>query len=101
MSFTMSCDLKVLLAEGGAGNSVLSINYFQLNALSTFSILYHLLKSLLIHARNRDLFPIAELIASNILSFQILYLNGRNFRQKCKTRSLFLLQFSKANFSLL
>ena len=92
-------DLKVLVAEGGAGNSVLSINYCQLNDLSTFSILYHLVKTFMIHTTNRDLFSIVKLIVSNILSFQILYLNGRNFRQKCKTRSL--LQFSKANFSLL
>ena len=40
------------------------------------------------HARNRDLFSIAELIVSNILFFQILYLNGRNLRLKYKTRSL-------------
>ena len=33
-------------------------------------------------------FLIAELIVSNILSFQILYLNGRNFHLKYKTRSL-------------
>ena len=39
--FTMSLDLKVLVAEGGAENFVRSINYCQLNALSTFSILYH------------------------------------------------------------
>ena len=95
----MSCDLKVLVAEGGAENCVVSINYCQLIVLSTFSILYHLLKAFMIHARNRDLFPIAKLIVSNLLSFLILYLNGRNFRQKYKTRSL--LQFSKANFSLL
>ena len=38
--------------------------------------------------RNRDLFSIAELIASNILSFRILYLNGRNLHQKYKSRSL-------------
>ena len=52
----MSLDLKVLVAEGGAENFVLSINYCQLNALSTFSILYHLVKGFMIHARNRDLF---------------------------------------------
>ena len=91
--------LEVLVAEGGAENFVLSINYCQFNALSTSSILYHLVKAFMIHARNRDLFSIAELIVSNILSFQILYLNGRNLRQKCKTPSL--LQLSKANFSLL
>ena len=56
--------------------------------------------SFMIHARNRDLFSIiAELSISNILSFQIIYLNGRNLRLKYKTRSL--LYFSKANFSLL
>ena len=92
--FTISLDLKVLVAEGGAENFVLSITYCQLNALSIFSILSYLVKGFMIHARNRDLFSIAELILSNDLSFQILfYLNGR------KTRSL--LQFSKANFSLL
>ena len=83
----MNLDLKVLVAEGGAENFVLSINYCQLNALSTFSILYHLVKGSMIHARNRYL-AIAELIVLNILSFQILYLNGRNLRQKYKTRSL-------------
>ena len=34
-----------------------------------------------------------------IFFFQILYLNGRNLRQKYKTRSL--LQFSKTNFSFI
>ena len=67
--------------------------------LKTSSILYHLVKAFMIHARNRDLFSIAGLIVSNILSIQILYLNSRNLRQKLKTRSL--LQLSKANFSLL
>ena len=95
--FTMSLDLKVLVAEGGAENFVLSINYCQLNALSTFLILYHLVKTFMIHARNR--LSIATLTVSNILSFQILYLNGRNLSQEYKTLSL--LQFSKANFSLL
>ena len=62
----MSLDLKVLVAEGGAENFVLSINYCQLNALSTFSILYHLVKTFMTHARNRDLSSIGELIFSNI-----------------------------------
>ena len=84
----MRLDLKVLVAEGGAENFVLSLNCCQLNALNTFLILYHLVKGFMIHARNRDLFSIAELIVSNILSFQILYLNGRNLRLKYKTRSL-------------
>ena len=86
--FTMSLDLKVLVAESGAENVLLSITYCQLNALSTFSILYHLVKDFMIHARNRDRFSIADLIVSNILSFQILYLNGRNLRLKYKTRSI-------------
>ena len=73
---------------------VLSINYWQLKALSTFSILYHLVKVFMTHARNRDLFPIAELIVTNIL-----FLSGDNLHQKYKTRSL--LQFSKTNFFLL
>ena len=55
--------------------------------------------SFMIHARNRDLFSIAEMTISNIFSLQILYLYGRNLRQKSKTRGL--LQFSKANFSSL
>ena len=84
----MSLDLKVLVAEGGAEKFVLFLNCCQPNSLSTFSILYHLAKGFMIHARNRDLFAIAELIVSNILSFQILYLNGRNLRLKYKTRSL-------------
>ena len=42
------------------------------------------------HKKNRP-FSVAELIASNILSFQILYLNCCNLRQKYKTQSL--LQF--------
>ena len=66
--FTMNLDLKVLLAEDGVENFVLSTNYCHLNALSTFSILYRLVKSFIIHAINRDLFSIAELIVSNILS---------------------------------
>ena len=49
-----------------------TINYCQLSALSTFSILYHLVKGFMIYATNRNLFSIAELIVSNILSFQIL-----------------------------
>ena len=73
-------------AEGGAENFVLSMSYC--HALSTFSILYHVVKAFMILARNRDLVLIAELIVSNILSFQILYLNGRNLGQKYKTRSL-------------
>ena len=44
-------------------------------------------------------FSISELNVSNILSFQMLDLNGRDLPQKFKTQSL--LQFSKANFSLL
>ena len=44
----MSLELKVLVADGGVENLVLSLNYGQLNALSTFSILY-----LLVKARNR------------------------------------------------
>ena len=47
----------------------MSINYCQLNALSTFSILYHLVKGFMIHAKNRDLFSIAELIVSDIFFF--------------------------------
>ena len=39
----MILDFKVLVAGGGVESFVLSINYFQLNFLSTFSILYHLL----------------------------------------------------------
>ena len=97
--FTMSLDLKVLRAEGGGENFVLSINYCQLNARSTFSILYHLVKPFMIHTRNRDLFSIAEMIVSNIFSLQILYLYGRNLRQKSKIRGL--LQFPRANFSSL
>ena len=84
----MKLDMKVLVAEDGAENFVLSLNCCQLNALSNFLILYHLVKGFMIHARNRDLFSIAELIASDILSFQIFCLTGRNFRQKYKTRSL-------------
>ena len=79
--FTMSLELKVLVAEVGAENFVLSINYCQLNALSTFSKLYHPVKVFMIHARNRDIFSIPKLIVSNILSFQMLYLNGRNLPQ--------------------
>ena len=97
--FTMSLDLKVLVAGGGVENFVLSANYCRLNVLSTFSISYHPVKAFMAHARNKDLFSIAELIVSNILSFQILYLNGRNLRQDCKIRSLLL--FSKENLSLL
>ena len=52
----MNLDLKVLVLEGGAENVVLSINCCQLNALSTFSILYHLVKGFMIHARNRYIF---------------------------------------------
>ena len=44
-------DLKVLVAEGGAEKFVLSITYCQLNALSAFSILHHLVKGFMIHAR--------------------------------------------------
>ena len=95
----MSLDLKLLVAEGGVENVVLSINYCQINALSTVSILYHLVKAFMTHTRNRDLFSIAELIVSYILSFQILYLNDRNLYQEYKNRSL--LQFSKANLFLL
>ena len=96
--FTMSLDLKVLVAGGGVENFVLSTNYCQLNVLSTFSISYHPVKAFMAHARNKDIFSITELIVTNILSFQILCLNGRNLGQKYKTRSL--LQFSETNFSL-
>ena len=41
-------------------------NELQLNVLSTFLILYHLVKGFMIHARNRDLFSIAKLIVANI-----------------------------------
>ena len=68
-SFIMSLDLKVLVAEGSAEKFVLSINYCQLNPLSTFSILYHLVKGFMMHARSRDLFSIAELIVPDILFF--------------------------------
>ena len=64
--FTMSLDLKVLVAGGGVERFVLSINYCQLNVLSTFSILYHLMNAFMTHERNRDLFSIAELIVSSI-----------------------------------
>ena len=74
-------DVKVLVA-GGVESFVISINYCQLNALSTFLILYHLVKAFMTHKRNRDLFSIAELTISNIFSFQTLYLNVRNLRQK-------------------
>ena len=53
-------------------NFVLSINYCQPNTLSTFSILYHLVKTFMAHTRSSDLFSIVELIVSNILSCQIL-----------------------------
>ena len=86
--FTMSLDFKVLIAGGGEESFVLSINYRQLNALSSFSILYHLVKAFMTHAKNRDHFLIAELIVSNILSFQMFYLNGRNLRQKYKLEVL-------------
>ena len=82
---TMSLDLKVMVAGGGVESFVLSINYCQLNALSTFSILYHLVKAFMRHARNRDLFSITGLSVSNILFFQIFYLNGRNMHLKYKT----------------
>ena len=43
---TMSLDLKVLVARGGVGSFVLSINYCQLNTLSIcYSILYYLVKA--------------------------------------------------------
>ena len=54
--FTMSLDLKVLVAGGGVESFVLSITYFQLNALSTILILYHLVKAFKTHARNRPFF---------------------------------------------
>ena len=38
---TMSLDLKVLVARGGVGSFVLSINYCQLNTLSTLTIRYY------------------------------------------------------------
>ena len=91
----MSLDLKVLVEEGGGENFALSINYCQLNALGTFSILYHLVKGFMIHARNRDLFSIAELIISNILFFQILYLNGHNLHLKYKTQESIVVFKSK------
>ena len=56
--FTMNLDLKALVAEDGVENFLLSTNYCQLNALSTFSILYHLVKTFLTQARNRGLFSI-------------------------------------------
>ena len=56
--FIMSLDLKVLPAEGGVESFVLSINYCQLNVLSTFSILYHPVKAFMTHARNRNLFQL-------------------------------------------
>ena len=95
----MSLELKVLLAEDGVENFALSTNYCHLNALTTFSILYRLVKAFIIHAINRELFSTAEMIVSNIHSFQILYLNGRKLRQKYKILSV--LQFSRANLSLL
>ena len=67
--FTMSLELKVLVAEVGAENFVLSINYCQLNALSTFSKLYHPVKVFMIHARNRDIFSIPNWL------FQIFFLS--------------------------
>ena len=54
--FTTSLDLKVLVAGGGEENIVLSINYLQLNALSTFLILYHLVKAFMTYARERGTF---------------------------------------------
>ena len=78
----MSLGLKVLVAEGGAENLVVSIICCQLNALSTFSILYNLVKAFMIHARKIDFSSITELIVPNIPSCQIFYLNGRNLRQK-------------------
>ena len=82
----MSLDLNVLVAGGGIENFVLT-NYCQLNALSTFPVLYHLVKAFMTHARNRDIFSIAELIVS-IFFFQILYMNGRHLREKYKIGSL-------------
>ena len=80
--------MEVFVAGGGVESFVLSINYLQLNALSTFLILYHLVKAFMTHARNKYLFSIADLIVSNILSFRFLYLNGCNLHQKYKTQSL-------------
>ena len=60
-------DFKVFVKEGGAENFVLSLNYYQLNALSTSSILYHLVKAFMIQARSGD---------------QILYLNGCNLQKQ-------------------
>ena len=54
--FTTSLDLKVLVAGGGEENIVLSINYLQLNALSTFLILYHLVKAFMTYTRERGTF---------------------------------------------
>ena len=59
-------------SEDDIENFMLSINYCQLNALSTFSILYHLMKAFITHARNKDIFSIAKLIVSNIFFLQIL-----------------------------
>ena len=86
----MSLILEVFVRGNGVENFALSLNYCQLNALSIFAILCHLLKAFMTHKKNRP-FSVAELIASNILSFQILYLNSCNLRQKYKTQSL--LQF--------
>ena len=53
--FTMS--LEVLVARGGEGSFVLSINYCQLNTLSICSsILYCLMKAFMTHTRNRPVF---------------------------------------------
>ena len=53
---TMSLVLKLSVAEGGVENFVLSINYCQINALSTVSILYHLVKTFMTHKKQRPFF---------------------------------------------
>ena len=53
--FEMNLRLKVLVAGGGVESFVLSINNCQLNALSTFSILYHLVKAFMTHARKKQI----------------------------------------------
>ena len=75
-AFTTSFDLKVLVAGGAVENFVLSINYLQLNALSTFLILYHLVKAFMTRKKQRAFFNCRTDCFK--FSFQILYLNGRN-----------------------
>ena len=59
--------------------------------VSVAVIMYHLLKAFMTYAGKRYLFSIAELIVSNILSFQILYLDGRNLQNP---ESIAVLNFS-------